>query len=163
MCPSGISIPVCTTFCQSCTTLLVCLAQLSRCAAGQSCTQDFHAQSLIFNSSNFHDFWQTTTTQQPCMLCNLVSKACVQVQSLHHGRFAVQASDASVQQAAVDLPELQPGDLHVCIRWLEDRRALLEAEQTAIHALPPVTNQTQRLEVTIYCTLGHFHAHFQFC
>ena len=58
-----------------------------------------------------------------------------------------QAAEAAFQQDSLDLPHLQPGDLQVCIGWLRNRQALLEGEQTALHALPPAANQQERLKV----------------
>lgn len=47
-------------------------------------------------------------------------------------------------QQSFACPELRPGALKVCIQWLEGRRLLLEAEQTALQSLPPMSYQRLR-------------------
>ncbi|KAA6421462.1 MAG: hypothetical protein FRX49_08406 [Trebouxia sp. A1-2] len=55
--------------------------------------------------------------------------------------------EAMLQQQlhqAFACPELYPGSLQICIQWLEDRKSLLKAEQSALHLLPPTSYQLLR-------------------
>ncbi|KAL0028069.1 hypothetical protein WJX77_004585 [Trebouxia sp. C0004] len=47
-------------------------------------------------------------------------------------------------QQAFACPELHPGSLQICIQWLEDRKSLLKAEQSALRLLPPISYQPLR-------------------
>ncbi|KAL0053194.1 hypothetical protein WJX82_002272 [Trebouxia sp. C0006] len=55
-------------------------------------------------------------------------------------------------QQAFACPELNPGSLQICIQWLEDRKSLLKAEQSALQLLPPTSYQLLR-EKEIYTDL----------
>lgn len=63
---------------------------------------------------------------------------------------ALYPSAALQQQVQEDFacPPLHPGSLKICIQWLEDRRRLLEAEQTALRLLPPTDNRPLREKVS---------------
>lgn len=55
-------------------------------------------------------------------------------------------------QQAFACPELNSGSLQICIQWLEDRKSLLKAEQSALQLLPPTSYQLLR-EKEIYADL----------
>lgn len=70
-------------------------------------------------------------------------------------------------QQAFACPELNSGSLQICIQWLEDRKSLLKAEQSALQLLPPTTYQLLRekvgsITVFIYKLQLHERLHVQF-
>lgn len=69
---------------------------------------------------------------------------------------------APAQQKAFELPQLRPGDPQMCVHWLKHRQTLLEAETHALRALPPVSSQARRLQVTATRGFAVYHASIVF-